>query len=112
VAALPSLTALVRGRDEEAPRALLLLTALVTAAAYVALLVVFPARSGNMIKATCVLHAFPALALLGADLLARVRARSPSAFRVLVAILVATTAHNSIAFVTRYSPAAFTRWGL
>lgn len=112
LAALPSLAALVRGSEGRWMPALLLLTVLVTGAAYFVLLVVYPARSGNMIKATYVLHAFPAVALLGADFLARMRARSPAAFRVVVALLVAATAHNSVAFVTRYSPAAFARWGL
>ena len=112
LAALPSLGALVRGRAERSRPALLLLTILVTFAAYLALLVVYPARSGNMIKATYVLHALPAVALLAADLLARVRERSVLAFRVAVAILVIATAHNSVAFVTRYTSSAFTRWGL
>jgi hypothetical protein len=112
LAALPSLVALVRGSEGRWMPAVLLLTVLVTGAAYAVLLVIYPARSGNMIKATYVLHAFPAVALLGADWLARVRARSPSAFRIIVAVLVVTTVHNSVAFVTRYSPAAFARWGL
>jgi Dolichyl-phosphate-mannose-protein mannosyltransferase len=112
LAALPSLAALVRGGERSGMHALLLLTVLVTAAAYAVLLVIYPARSGNMIKATYVLHVFPAVALLGADGLARVRERWPSVFRMLVVVLVAATLHNSVAFVTRYSPAAFTRWGL
>jgi hypothetical protein len=112
VAALSSLRALVRGSDERSLLALPLLVVFVTFAAYLALLVVYPARSGNMIKATYVLHALPAVALLGADLLSRIRDRWPRAFRVLVAVLVVTTAHNSVAFLTRYSPAAFARWGL
>ena len=112
LAALPSLGALVRGDSGRWAPALLLLTVLVTVVAYASLLVIYPARSGNMIKATYLLHALPAVALLGADLLVRIRDRSPAAFRVLLAILVVITAHNGIAFVTRYSPAAFARWGL
>jgi hypothetical protein len=112
IAALPSLLALVRRSEGRAQCALPLLVVLATFAAYLVLLVVFPARSGNMIKATYVLHALPAAALLGADLLSRIRERSPLGFRLLVALLVLTTAHNSVAFVTRYSPGAFARWGL
>jgi hypothetical protein len=92
--------------------ALFLLTVLVTFVAYLALLILYPARSGNMIKATYVLHVLPAMALLAADLLARLRERSPRAHRAVVAILLGATAHNSLAFVTRYSPAAFAYWGL
>ena len=112
IAALPSLLALLRGDEGRSQCALPLLVVLVTFAAYLALLVVFPARSGNMIKATYVLHALPAVALLGADLLSRIRERSPGTFRLFVVLLVLTTAHTSVAFVTRYSPAAFARWGL
>ncbi|MFI5184976.1 MAG: hypothetical protein ACHQNV_11290, partial [Vicinamibacteria bacterium] len=98
--------------DEASRKALPLLVVLVTFAAYLVLLVVYPARSGNMIKATYVLHALPAVALLCADLLLRVGDSRPWTFRVLLAALVLTIAHNSVAFVTRYSPAAFARWGL
>lgn len=114
LAAIPSLVTLVRGGAD--PRrgmpALFLLTVLVTFVAYLALLILYPARSGNMIKATYVLHVLPAMALLAADLLARLRERSPRAHRAVVAILLGATAHNSLAFVTRYSPAAFAHWGL
>ena len=114
LAAIPSLVTLVRGGAD--PRrgmpALFLLTVLVTFVAYLALLILYPARSGNMIKATYVLHILPAMALLAADLLARLRERSPRAHRAVVAILLGATAHNSLAFVTRYSPAAFAHWGL
>lgn len=112
VAALPSLRALVHGRPGRSMPALFLLTVLVTFVAYLALLIFFPSRSGTFLKATYVLHTLPALALLGADFLARIRERSPRAHNAVVAILVAATAHNSVAFVTRYSPAAFARWGL
>jgi hypothetical protein len=114
LAAVPSLVTLVRGGAD--PRrgmpALFLLTVLVTFVSYLALLILFPARSGNMIKATYVLHVLPAMALLAADVLARLRDRAPRAHHTVLALLLGATAHNSFAFVTRYSPAAFAHWGL
>jgi len=112
VGALPSLKALLQGDRACSKPALLLLTVLATFAAYLTLLILFPSRSGNMLKATYVLPAFPALGLLAADLLMRLREASAVAFRLTVGVLAAVALHNSVAFVTRYTPATLAQWGL
>jgi 4-amino-4-deoxy-L-arabinose transferase-like glycosyltransferase len=96
----------VRGEDDR-PRdrglALLTLTALATVSGYVALLVLFYANpTGSLIKATYVLPAFPALALLAAAWLDGIRARNPRVHAALVIALILATLHNAPAFVTRY----------
>lgn len=87
----------------------LALGVLVTMAGYLFLLVQDASRSGNMIKATYIVHVFPMLALLGADLLEGVRRRAPSGYRVLLAALVLAAAHNSPAFFTSYTPSGAPR---
>lgn len=82
--------------------ALVVLGVLVSLGSYLVLLVAHASQSGNMIKATYLIPVFPLLALLGADLLERVRGHRPRAYRGLLVVLALAAAHNSLACVTSY----------
>src|SRR6185436_7703348 len=79
-----------RASSRDAAAALAALIVAVTAAGYFYFLVQYPARPlGTTIKATYVLHAFPFLALLGGYVLVALRQWRRTAWRLVVAALVA-----------------------
>lgn len=91
----------------DAAAALAALIVAVTAVGYFYFLVQYPARPlGTTIKATYVLHAFPFLALLGGYALVALRQRRRTAWRLVVAALVAVGLYAAGAMVTRYPAAA------
>lgn len=90
---------------------LLWLVVVVTLLGYVVLLVLYPSPSGNMIKATYVLHVFPLAAILAADLLERIRLWSKPLFFAALASLLLVSLHNAPALLTSYRPSALTRSG-
>ena len=89
--------------------ALLWLVTAVTFLAYVVLLVIYPSPSGNMIKATYVLHVLPLAAILAADLLERARLWSRPVFLAALVGLVVAAAHNGPALFTSYRQDVLTR---
>jgi hypothetical protein len=89
--------------------ALLWLVTAVTFLAYVVLLVIYPNPSGNMIKATYVLHVLPLAAILAADLLERVRLWSRPVFLAALVGLVVAAAHNGPALFTSYRDGVLAR---
>ncbi|HXT51940.1 MAG TPA: hypothetical protein VN811_12915 [Thermoanaerobaculia bacterium] len=96
-----------RASSRDAAAALAALIVAVTAAGYFYFLVQYPARPlGTTIKATYVLHAFPFLALLGGYVLVALRQWRRTAWRLVVAALVAVGLFAAGAMVTRYPAAA------
>ena len=66
---------------------------------------------GDTIKASYMLHIFPFVAILAANLLQRIEGRSRTLYRGIVGGLLLIFAHNSLAMLTQYplvSP--YTRW--
>jgi len=90
---------------------LLWLVVFVTLLGYLVLLVLYPSPSGNMIKATYLLHALPLAAILAADLLERIRLWSKPLFFAALASLLLVSLHNAPALLTSYRPSALTRSG-
>lgn len=73
-----------------------------TLGGYLWFLVNYTDASGDTIKATYVLQTVPFLALLAAVVLRGLLARRPRAAAVLIVLLLAVTAHNAPAMITRY----------
>jgi hypothetical protein len=100
-----SLVTWLRGDDDGRGAALGFLLVAGSLAGYAWFLVCYsnPGK-GDTIKGTYMLQIFPLLAWLGADLLARVRGRSPRAFAIVAAALVVAGVHGLGACVTRFGP--------
>ena len=100
IVTLPALAALRRAwrerfADEEQTRiAVLAALLLISALVYLTFLAVYLAEDPSTTKASYILHVFPALALLGAEALERLRTRRQTLYRVLVALLLLVTLHN------------------
>ena len=76
-------------------------------AGYAWFLVSYPnLGKGDTIKATYILHIFPFLALLGADILLRLRDRARRTFGVVTLVLVLAALHGVPTLFTRYGPFA------
>lgn len=73
-----------------------------TLAGFLWFVVQYTDTSGDTIKASYILQAFPFLALLAAAWLRRLLDRRPRAAAVVVAVLMAAWAHNAQAMLTRY----------
>ena len=69
-------------------------------AGYVPLVIAVP--GGGTVKPTYLLHVFPFAALLGAELLLRMRARAPRVAACLLLLLLLVGLHNAGAYLTRY----------
>lgn len=80
----------------------LALLVVVSFVAYLWWLIRVPTETGDTIKATYLLHAFPLAAVLGADVLGRLRRARPYAFLGVTVALILVALHNAAAFVTRY----------
>jgi hypothetical protein len=101
IAAVPAL--LGRARDDgDAGLALPLLVVAVSFGSFLLLLTVYPSLSGNMIKATYLLPAFPMLALLAGAWLDRASLRWPRTHALLVAGLLLVALHDGGAYLTAY----------
>lgn len=97
----------LRTRALDPQAAVILLSCLTVAcslAGYLWFLVKYPSPggSGDTIKATYLLHVFPFLAVLAAELLADVRERWPRAHRVAWVMLALVMCHNLGVLVTRF----------
>lgn len=95
-------------RHEDIPHhlmlSLILLIVIVSMLGFFWFLVTYPRLGkGSNIKATYILQVFPFAAVLGAELLERVKQRSALAFTVLVALLAAVFGHNLGAVVTQWA---------
>src|SRR5262249_28664332 len=103
-----ALVALARGLRRGAVDALALplLVVVVSFGAFVFLLLLYPSVSGNMIKATYLLPAFPMLALLGAACADGLSLRRPRIHALLLAALALVAPHGAGAYVTAYGPGA------
>lgn len=100
-------TKLVKGDAGERRRALLniflLFYLIVSFSLYVVFLNMYPLLDqGDTIKATYMLHVLVVLPILGAEFLEGLRARSPKAYLVSLALLGLVFAHNLPAMITRY----------
>ena len=100
---------LLAGEDSSAASTLgplLALAILLTLVGYFLLLLSFPLvfARGTTIKAIYLLPVFPLFAVLGADLLARLREKRPRIFRAASACLVILLVHNAPLLVTAFWP--------
>ena len=75
---------------------------LCTFAGYLWFIVNYTDASGDTIKASYILQTIPFLALMAAYLLRQMQQRTPRLAAVLIVLLIAVTAHNAPAMVTRY----------
>jgi hypothetical protein len=90
------------GLSPDLAKAALGMLVAVSFAGYVLLLVMYPTKSGDTVKATYLIHLFPLAAVLGADLLDRLHERAPRLGRTAMVALAAIAAHDVGAFLTRY----------
>ncbi|NQZ95821.1 MAG: glycosyltransferase family 39 protein [Myxococcales bacterium] len=99
----------VRGPPEprfatDIARALIVACLLCSLAGYAWFLIRHPIPDrGDTIKATYMLQVFPFVALLGAELLVRLRERQRFAHRIVCAVLIAVAVHHVPLFFTRYA---------
>ena len=95
--AAPSLGPSLRRGGSRRTRCRALLFTLVTTSllGYMWFLIAYPnLGKGDTIKATYVLHALPLAAILGADLLIRLRDLCPALYHLLLVVLLASAVHN------------------
>jgi hypothetical protein len=69
---------------------------------YLAFIIAYPSNTGDTIKATYMLQTYPALAVLGALALVRLRDWRRTFFQIVVILLIAAAAHGAGSFFTRY----------
>ncbi|HEY3176639.1 MAG TPA: hypothetical protein VGK94_12865 [Candidatus Polarisedimenticolia bacterium] len=86
--------------DQMAIRSLLFMMVAATALGYGWFLIMYPRP--DTIKASYVLQAFPALAILGGDFLQQVRQRSVTVYRALIGATGLALLHNAPVLLTRY----------
>ncbi len=95
------------GRDRSpgaSARALLSLGVGISAAGFFWYVVTYPSPPiGGTVKGTYLLHAFPFLAILAADMLQELRKRAPRIISAAIALLAMIALHNAGACVSRYS---------
>ncbi len=93
---------LLRNRKKEVQR-LILLSILITFCGYFWFLIMYPSpASGNTIKASYVLQAFPFIALLVGNFLDAVKNRTRYGYQLLLAGLLLIFIHNFFTLITHY----------
>jgi hypothetical protein len=91
--------------SSDAPRATIAYTATIvfcTLGGYLWFIANYTDASADTVKAAYILQSFPFIALLSAVFLRGLLDRSPRGAAVLIVLLVAVTAHNTPAMITRY----------
>jgi len=88
----------------DAAQALLALLVVTSLVGYLYFVIMFPnlKKGADTVKATYMLQIFPPLALLGGEILRRIRERAVPVYRTLLVLLTVVCLHNLPAMFTRY----------